>query len=433
MERAPTVPLWSSYTISPRTQVIPLQMSFVDRLASQYVFIDRQRRNILAGESEKLEREGRNFEGRTTEPLSESSSSESDSEYTLPGGGYVRKPRVYNLCPRPRPALADITPIPETITADFLVEKLGFRRVRWEEPRVFADLEERIGAVFVGPPHQRQRWESSVRKANVVIRMARASIDHANLDTHNYLRGGITHDPTAKRPRRIDRCYTMHNIAALASLRNSRAVQDITSFQNAVLQGIAPRAWSDTRSIIDAVVQRDWDLHVPFQLGNQGPYQPTAFSEVEYRFDLPDSMGRRDEDDHPSSIRGLTAVGAYPYTEGGLILWNDRTVVDFPPGSSFFFLGALTHYSFCAVEKPGYQMIITQACGARLHGYVADGCEKRYTPHPEPEFPSRTAQKADRLARAGEAIGLLPTVTEWDAAEGQDLEDSILEFASFGV
>ncbi|KAJ7511251.1 hypothetical protein B0H11DRAFT_2215090 [Mycena galericulata] len=420
----PYVPASSTYTIPRRGNVVPLQQSFVDLLVAEFSVIDRQRR-ILAGEVRPILREGRNWLADTGHlvivegPINEdeSSASESDSEYTLPHSSYDLSYREYHFRPRPaRIPLADITPVPDVFTAEFVVDRLGFRRVEWEEPRVLADEEERIGGIFIGPPHQRSNWELTIREANTIMKIAKAHLDFANLEEPDYIRSGIAYDKVLKRPRRIDRRYNLNNIVVLAALRNSRAIQDITSFQNAILEGVAPRLWSDNQRVIDAVVTHDCELRVPFDLGNgHGQYQPTAFSEVEYRFDIPDSTPRRDMGDHPPAFRAITAVGQYPYTEGALILWTHRVVVNFPPGSTFIFPAALVRYSFAAVEKPGWQMLISQSCSAGLHGYVGNHFDDLYAR--ERKFPSRAAEKADRLSRAQAAVSKYPTVNEWDAAQ----------------
>jgi hypothetical protein len=143
---------------------------------------------------------------------------------------------------------------------------------------------------------------------------------------------------------------------------------------------------------------------------NDGPYQPTAFSELEYRFSIPDSVPRRDTDDHPSSFRALTAVGHYDSGQGDLVLWRERTVVEFPPGSTFLFPAGLVHYSFSAVEKPGRQMLISQSCSAGLHGYVENGFDDRF------RSVGKTSSSMERRHIAKGAIELYSKIAEYDAA-----------------
>lgn len=117
------VPIWSPHTLPHRGQVVTLQISFAEILAGHYAFLDRQQRNRRLDAGEQL-----------TDEESSSSSSESDRDYILPGGGvsYGSELRQYLLRPRVRVPLADITPIPQTITAAGL-DALGFERVKWDE------------------------------------------------------------------------------------------------------------------------------------------------------------------------------------------------------------------------------------------------------------------------------------------------------------
>lgn len=174
-----------------------------------------------------------------------------------------------------------------------------------------------------------------------------------------------------------------------------------------------PRLWSETRDVIDAVCENDSSLHLPMK--TTGPAQPTAFSQVEYCFSMPDSTPRREEKDHPPAFRAITSLGFYHVKEGELILWTERKVVNFPPGSTFLFPANLVRYSFCGVEEPGHQMLVSQSCGAGLHGFVAHGFDDRFTP--QPRFESKAAERLDREERAQAAVALYSTVEEFDVAQ----------------
>ncbi|KAJ7437062.1 hypothetical protein B0H11DRAFT_2255625 [Mycena galericulata] len=402
------VPAWSHYTLPRRGQVVALQHSFVDIFQGEYTFLDRQRRNMRLDLGEEL-----------TPGDESSSASESDSEYTLPGGGqsrYRSEFHEYDLRPRVRRLpLADITPTAEGVTVADL-DALGFRRVTWDDPRVFADLDDRVVCVFIGPPVQRTAWEATIRSASQIMRVASLQLDCARLPADS-IRSGITYDTTLKRPRNIERMqnHNLQNMVVLAALRYTPAIQEITSFQNAALKQAAPRLWRDARRVIDAVVNNDQTLNLPMRLANEGPHQPSAFSELEYRFSVAASVPRTERGDHPPAFRAITSVGQYPYHEGKLILWQHRIVLDFPPGSTFIFPAGVVGYSFTEVEKPGWQMIVTQSCSAGLHGFVANGFDDRYVR--EPRFPTRQAAVADRVKRAREAVALYPTVSEFDAEQ----------------
>ncbi|KAJ7431197.1 hypothetical protein B0H11DRAFT_2262220 [Mycena galericulata] len=401
------VPAWSHYTLPRRGRVVPLQHSFIEMLRAEYALLDRQRRNMQLDAGEEL-----------TPGDESSSSSESDSEYTLPGGGqsrYLLESRQYDFRPRvSRLPLADITVMPEVITPADL-DLLGFQRVTWDDPRLFVDLDDRVACLFVGPPTQRTEWEASIRSASQIMRVASLQLDRARLAT-DAIRSGVTYDRTLQRPRNVERMenHNLQNMVVLAGLRYSPSIQAITSYQNAVLKQAAPRLWNDARRVIDAVVSNDQTLNLPMKLANEGPHQPTAFSELEYRFSVPE-LPRTEPNDHPPAFRAITSVGNYLYHEGKLILWQLRIVLDFPPGSTFIFPAGVVRYSFTQVEKPGWQMIITQSCSAGLHGFVANGFDDRYAR--ETRFPTRQAAVADRLRRAKEGIALYPTVKEFDARQ----------------
>ncbi|KAJ7622773.1 hypothetical protein DFH06DRAFT_1340645 [Mycena polygramma] len=408
------LPSWSKYTIPTRGKLVPVQQSLADLLGADLAFLERQRRNIRAGELELARRQQNpSAPPIIPEPLTEDEESdESDREYTLPGGQPVDicPPQEYYLRPRPpRAPLADLTPIPEVVNGAHL-DLLGFERIELcDIPRLFVDPDDRVGTIFIGPPLQRARWEYRIIEASNVMRIARAHLDRATLPGDN-IRSGIEYDTNLKRPRRIDRAHNLSNMVVLASLRYSPAIQEITSFQNAMFRDAAPRAWAENREIIDAVVLNDCTLHLPMNLSDHpGGYQPTAFSEVEYRFSLPDSSPRREERDHSASFRAVTAIGNYHPSEGQLILWTHRKVVTFPPGSTFLLPGSLVRYSFTEVERPGWQMVVTQSCGAGLHDYVANNFDGTAG---ERQF-SRSARR--EMAEA--AVSLYSTVGEYDSWE----------------
>ncbi|KAJ7025309.1 hypothetical protein C8F04DRAFT_962112 [Mycena alexandri] len=135
---------------------------------------------------------------------------------------------------------------------------------------------------------------------------------------------------------------------------------------------MAPRAWSEANQIIEATLANDSGLRLPFHIPYQRPGQPTAFSQVDYRFTT-DGVPRRERNALPSSFSALTSLGDYHSTEGELILWEDQIVLNFPSGSTFL-LPKWMSYSFTAVESPGYQMVMVQSCDGELSDYVANDC-----------------------------------------------------------
>lgn len=186
-----------------------------------------------------------------------------------------------------------------------------------------------------------------------------------------------------------------------------------------MLQTIAPRLWNSGRETVDRVVANDSSLRIPFKIASHQPQQPTAFAEVEYCFHLEDSLPRRRE-----HVRGrasgwdvLTSVGNYDATEGQLILWENNSVLPFPPGSTFFLPPGLMTYSFTAVSEPNSQMFVVQSLDAALEHFVANGCQAEPTStHRLPGYSSAEERKAILLERAEVLLSKYPTIEEFDAS-----------------
>ncbi|KAJ7665824.1 hypothetical protein DFH06DRAFT_1127028 [Mycena polygramma] len=192
-------PPWSTHSIPFRGAVVRLEQSFSQILAAELAVIDRQRRNILAGELEKSARQtmlGLLSQQDLPSDAAESESS-SEDEFTPRPSRYSTEYREFQLRPRPpRIPLADITPIPDLLVpADLHI--LGFRQMNWNEPGISADLQDRVGAVFIGPPADHARWEKTILEANRIMRVAQAHLDRAALEDDS-IRSGITYDPTLK-------------------------------------------------------------------------------------------------------------------------------------------------------------------------------------------------------------------------------------------
>ncbi|KAJ7675664.1 hypothetical protein DFH06DRAFT_1317826 [Mycena polygramma] len=378
-------PAWSNYRIPNRREIVRLERSFADILAGEYAVLERRRRNILAGELEKAlrQQDGSTPTVEITPLTEDEESDEGDTDYILPHGGIDLPVKEYRLRPRlSRVPLADITPAQDIVTGQYLVSALGFRRVEWNGPGLFVDSQGRIGAVFLGPPVQSDRWATWISSANNAMRIASAHLNRARL-SGDTIRSGFAYDPVLQRPRQIDRAYDLTNIVVLAALRYSPAIQEITSFQNAMLRDVAPRLWEHFRDVVDSVLLNDTSLHAPMHQTDFGPHQPTAFSEIEYHFSMTEGP-RREPGDHPSAFRAITSLGKYDATEGELVLWNERTILAFPPGSTFLFAERLVRYSFTEVRKPGWQMLISQSCGAGL-----------------PDMPRATGSRPSRSQRPG--------------------------------
>jgi hypothetical protein len=173
-----------------------------------------------------------------------------------------------------------------------------------------------------------------------------------------------------------------------------------------MLHKIEPRAWLAANKRVEAVLAHDLGLHLPYDIPNDGPRQPSVFSRVKYRFTTGGSP-RRETVAHARGFTALTSMGNYDSTEGELILWDEERVINFPTGSTFLLPKWMRH-SFTAVKSPGYQMILAQSCEGALWEYISNNFS---TAEGGPE--TRTEESCMRIAQA--AASECNTLREFDS------------------
>ncbi|KAJ7023323.1 hypothetical protein C8F04DRAFT_1193575 [Mycena alexandri] len=178
-------------------------------------------------------------------------------------------------------------------------------------------------------------------------------------------------------------------------------------FKTQCYKPLHPRLWNSGRETVDRVVANDSSLRIPFKIASHQPQQPTAFAEVK----------REHVRGRASGWDVLTSVGNYDATEGQLILWENNSVLPFPPGSTFFLPPGLMTYSFTAVSEPNSQMFVVQSLDADLEHFVANGCQAEPTStHRLPGYSSAEERKAILLERAEVLLSKYPTIEEFDAS-----------------
>ncbi|KAJ7715977.1 hypothetical protein B0H16DRAFT_1741599 [Mycena metata] len=127
-----------------------------------------------------------------TEPMSDDSSEEdvADEDY-MPSpewiSGFVDHWASYLLrgrLPNVPEALADCSPVPKILTAGHM-DALNFSTIKWDEPRPFTDVVDRIAGFFVGPPAERTDWERTIIQASNEMYEARARMTSAEHDQLN--------------------------------------------------------------------------------------------------------------------------------------------------------------------------------------------------------------------------------------------------------
>ncbi|KAJ7886946.1 hypothetical protein B0H13DRAFT_2342685 [Mycena leptocephala] len=310
--------------------------------------------------------------------------------------GFIAHFSPYKLNRRPPSPLADLIPMPNIFTNAHLTS-WAFSA---SNGMTFVDIVDRIGAFFIRPPTERQVWEQTIIDATHVMQRVGRDLDRQGIKG-DILRGGFQYAAEGvERPQNFPN--TEHNGILLAELQHSQPIKDIISFQNAMLQRLAPRVWDSAHATIDAVMANDLRLHLPF-------------SQLEYHFSIDDSHPIQCVTDHPTGWTALTSVGHYDESETALILWHDQMVVSFPPGSTFLMPGGMVSFSFTgASDRSSSPMLISQSCDGELFRYVQRGM----TYGLDAIFTTLEEQAADRRSRAESALAKFPTLNNTTGMPG---------------
>ncbi|KAJ7020764.1 hypothetical protein C8F04DRAFT_1274600 [Mycena alexandri] len=279
----------------------------------------------------------------------------------------------HTLRSRPTQDTIKMSPFPDTFERAHLTA-LNFRFFKWhDQPGALVDLRDRIGAMYFGSPVESLEWQRAIIQAGHDMLDARICASEEGKFEVDVLSSGICSDGyLGYRPQSMRGNRAVSGVdVALATLRHSPAIQTVASFQNAVLQKVAPRVWTSAKEIIETVMQHDSRLRLPFDMPNSHTArEPTAFSRIDYCF-ATDGTPRRQGSSYVPGMSALTALGNYDATEGEIILWAEKAVINFPPGATML-LPRWMPYSFTAVESPGYQLILSQTCEHGLSEFIAN-------------------------------------------------------------
>ncbi|KAJ7483692.1 hypothetical protein B0H11DRAFT_1723218, partial [Mycena galericulata] len=138
-----------------------------------------------------------------------------------------------------------------------------------------------------------------------------------------------------------------------------------------------------------------------------------AYPSVEFYLGSPESPPRLDDLDMMWAWRALTALGVYnPRWGGELILWDEKKVIQFPPGATFLFPAAFMRYSFTQVRMLERQYAFSQYAQAGLFRYIDNGFKSEMNFEAtawRAEYESRERAKDARVVRA---LGMYSLVNE---------------------
>ncbi|KAJ7770733.1 hypothetical protein B0H16DRAFT_1452145 [Mycena metata] len=418
-------PPWSTFTLPPRGNAVPLEVKLLDIIEEEIENADRRAIHEAPFRS-VLNRLRQGDEADTVASPTPSpfitysampTAEESESAIRHWTGDWALQRR--SLSP-----VQDLNPRPDIFTNAHL-DLMGFCRVTWDDPRAFVDVVNTIGAFFVGPPTERAVWENIIIEAGLLMQRVRGQIDRQGVVNDTLSSGfcygargiavslmSVVHLPiphSVQRPQNVPN--NERNTFLLTELRLDRNIQAITSFQNAALQTIAPRLWESANRTIDAVMENDCTLTLPlYQCTGRARRQPTAFSQVEYRFSIEDSHPTHRVGDRPTAWTAFTSLGHYGPGEADLILWHNRTVVSFPPGSTFFLPAGLFSFSFTGGSEGASRMLISQSCDGEMFRFVESGMSFELD---VPMYHSAAEAREERMLRAGRAVELFPTLDDF--------------------
>ncbi|KAJ7607458.1 hypothetical protein DFH06DRAFT_1018547, partial [Mycena polygramma] len=167
----------------------------------------------------------------------------------------------------------------------------------------------------------------------------------------------------------------------------------------------APRLYSHLDQTKDAVLENEWDLRDNCYGG--------AFPAMEFFLGSGESPPRLDDLDMPWAWRALTALGDYnPRWGGELILWEEKKVIKFPPGSMFLFPGCFIRYSFTQVREGEAQYTFGQYAHCGLFRYVESGFRSEAEFEASAWTAEREARDKLRDARMAMALGMYSHIDE---------------------
>ncbi|KAJ7025051.1 hypothetical protein C8F04DRAFT_888207, partial [Mycena alexandri] len=144
------------------------------------------------------------------------------------------------------------------------------------------------------------------------------------------------------------------------------AVKYLQPFTPDIHYRVAPRLHCYLQTTKDSLLHHNAFLRNNFVSG--------AFPASEIFLGSSESPPRLDDLNMPWGWRALTALGTYnPRWSGKLILWEEKKVINFPPGATFPYPGTFIRHSFTELHAGETQYAFSQYAQAGLFCYVGNG------------------------------------------------------------
>ncbi|KAK7015510.1 hypothetical protein VNI00_019108 [Paramarasmius palmivorus] len=233
-------------------------------------------------------------------------------------------------------------PAKKAYTYQEMVEKHKFR-VHQHNPNATCPIlhsdTRSVMAIIVPAPQNDASWADNVEQCNTTIERLRprCRFKPAKLSASQIqdIANGV---PNAEKPRRGDFNYLHHGI----------------SFGNG-------------QTVITALLQRYTDLHLPFS--------NSIFAAFTVNFG-PETVcyPHRDLKNLAFGWCAITALGDYDWTKGGhLVLWDQKLLIEFPPGTTILIPSAILCHSNTAIAPGESRYSFTMYSAGGLFRWVEHG------------------------------------------------------------
>ncbi|KAK7015132.1 hypothetical protein VNI00_019213 [Paramarasmius palmivorus] len=317
-------------------------------------------------------------------------------------------------------------PAKKTYTYQEMVEEYQFR-VHRHNPNATCPIlhseTQSVMAIIVPAPQNDASWADNVRQCNATIERLRprcrfkpAKLSAAQIQD---VANGV---PNAEKPRRGDFNYLYHGIsfgngqtrplvlrqdtcnqAILDEIRQSQCFVRIAGWMSILFLSWAPRLFLYYAQVITALLQRYTDLHLPFS--------NSIFAAFTVNFG-PETVcyPHRDLKNLAFGWCAITALGNYDWTQGGhLVLWDQKLLIEFPPGTTILIPSAIICHSNTAIAAGETRYSFTMYSAGGLFRWVEHGfvTEKLYQ-----ATLSRAQSVAAGVERWASGLALFSTLDE---------------------
>ena len=170
-----------------------------------------------------------------------------------------------------------------------------------------------------------------------------------------------------------------------------------------LFQQFAPGGYADVSARIDQLMERQ----IAFPT-----FAHSVFTTAQINFDDVVPRSRKNRDSSFGTMEAITSLGNYEHEDGrgAVILWDDETVVHFPPGSTIVFPSGTKRFSFIPVALREERYFFRQYCDAGVFRWLDKGGRTDAEFEKDATIEEKAAWEARRENRAKTAVKLFSKV-----------------------